>query len=212
MHWTTRLMVFPRNVGFGRCYLVSTRHEILSNIDRNAKPNLNSAAAPKKPTWNKPRESTDPIPVLLLSLESQTVVFQPFDFHLRKFKKFIIEKFYFHKHAATFNLTLAQVERIIGQARIRTDFHRFTEIDRIFDNQYIFNNKKVFQVEIWKMVDSPCLIWKLDEIIRRVRRMELTNIQKPRKGDFRAGVKIHKNSRRSRSFRSISLYYFPRQF
>ena len=34
-HWTRRLMVFPRNAGFGRCYLVSTRHEILSNIDRN---------------------------------------------------------------------------------------------------------------------------------------------------------------------------------
>ena len=88
-------MVFPRNVGFGRCYLVSTRHEILSNIDRNAKPNRNSAAAPKKPKWNKSRESTDPIPVLLLSLQSQTVVFQPFDFHQRKFKRFIIEKFYF---------------------------------------------------------------------------------------------------------------------
>ena len=42
-------MVFPRNVGFGRCYLVSTRHEILSKIDRKAKPNRNSAAAPKKP-------------------------------------------------------------------------------------------------------------------------------------------------------------------
>ena len=35
MHWTTRLMVFPRNPGFGRCYLVSKRHKILSNIDRN---------------------------------------------------------------------------------------------------------------------------------------------------------------------------------
>ena len=35
LHWTTRLMVFPRNAGLGRCYLVSTRHEILSNIDRN---------------------------------------------------------------------------------------------------------------------------------------------------------------------------------
>ena len=35
LHWTTWLMVFPRNAGFGRCYLVSTRHEILSNIDRN---------------------------------------------------------------------------------------------------------------------------------------------------------------------------------
>ena len=96
LHWTTWLMVFPRNAGFGRCYLVSTRHEILSNIDRNAKPNRNSAAAPKKPTWNKSRESTDPIPVLLPSLQSQTVVFQPFDFHQRKFKKFIIETFYFH--------------------------------------------------------------------------------------------------------------------
>ena len=212
LHWTTRLMVFPRNVGFGRCYLVSTRHEILSNIDRNAKPNLNSAAAPKKPTWNKPRESTDPIPVLLLSLESQTVVFQPFDFHLRKFKKFIIEKFYFHKKAATFNLTLAQVERIIGLARIRTDFHRFTEIGRIFDNQYIFNNKKVFQVEIWKMVDSPCLIWKLDEIIRRVRRMELTNIEKPRKGDFRAGVKIHKNRGEARVSAVLACIIFPDNF
>ena len=34
----TWLMVVPRNLaeaGFGRCYLVSTHHEILSNIDRN---------------------------------------------------------------------------------------------------------------------------------------------------------------------------------
>ena len=54
---------------------------ILSNINRNAKPNRTSAEAPKKPKWNKSRESTDPIPVLLLSLESQTIVFQPFDFH-----------------------------------------------------------------------------------------------------------------------------------
>ena len=129
-------MVFPRNVGFGGCYLVSTRHEILSNIDRNAKPNRNSAAAPKKPIWNKSRESTDPIPVLLPSLQSQTVVFQHFDFHQRKFKKFIIEKFYFHNHAPTFNQTLqAQVERTIAQAWILTDFHRFTEIGRIFYNK-----------------------------------------------------------------------------
>ena len=45
----------------------------------------------------------------------------------------------------------------------------------------------------------------LDEIIHRfarlhLRRMELANIQKPRKGDFRAGVKIHKNSRESKNF------------
>ena len=34
----TWLMVVPGNLaeaGFSRCYLVSTRHEILSNIDRN---------------------------------------------------------------------------------------------------------------------------------------------------------------------------------
>ena len=36
------------------------------------------------------------MPVLLLSFEPQTVVFQLFDFHLRKVKKFIIKKFYFH--------------------------------------------------------------------------------------------------------------------
>ena len=35
-------MVFPRNAGFGRSYLVSTRREILFNIDRNAKPHRNS--------------------------------------------------------------------------------------------------------------------------------------------------------------------------
>ena len=81
LHWTTRLMSFRETLG-----LVSTRHEILSNIDRNAKPNRNSAAAPRTPKWNKSRESTDPIPGLLLSLQSQTVVFQPFDFHVRKFK------------------------------------------------------------------------------------------------------------------------------
>ena len=159
-------MVFPRNAGFGRCYLVSTRHEILSNIDRNAKPNRNSAAAPKKPKWNKSRESTDPTPVLLLSLQSQTVVLQPFDFDQRKSKKFIIEKLYFHNHAPTFNQTLqAQVERTIGQAWIRTDFHPFTEISRIFHNKYFFNNKIASQVEIWKMMDLPYLVstttWKL---------------------------------------------------
>ena len=35
LHWTTRLMVFARKAGRGRCYLVSTSQEILSNIDRN---------------------------------------------------------------------------------------------------------------------------------------------------------------------------------
>ena len=97
-HWTTRLMVFPRNAIFGRCYLGSTRHEILSNIDRNLtgtrqrlRKNLNT---------NKSRESTNPIPVLLLSLESQTltVVFELFDFQQRKFNE---KRFYFHNHMPT---------------------------------------------------------------------------------------------------------------
>ena len=58
---------------------------------------------------------------MLLSLETQTVVFQLFDFHLRKFKKFIIKKFYFHNLVQTFNLTLASwrfTKRTVGQARI----------------------------------------------------------------------------------------------
>ena len=43
-----------------------------------------------------------------------------------------------------------QLGRGIGQARIHTGFHRFTEIGRIFHNKYIFSNKNAFQVEIWK--------------------------------------------------------------
>ena len=35
--------------------------------------------------------------------------------------------------------------------------------------------------------------------------MEPANIQNPRKGDLRAGVEIHKNSRESKNFRSIIL-------
>ena len=65
-------MVFPRNAGFGRCYLVSTRHEILSNIDRN----LTGTRLRLRKNRNKINpESANPIPVLLLSFESQTVVF-----------------------------------------------------------------------------------------------------------------------------------------
>ena len=94
LHWTTQLMVFPRNAIFGPCYLVSTRHEILSNIDRNL--TGTRLRLRKKLNTNKSRESTNPIPALLLSLESQTltVVFQLFDFHLWKFKKFIMKKGY----------------------------------------------------------------------------------------------------------------------
>ena len=170
MHWTTRLMVFPRNAGFGRCYLVSTRHEIPYNIDWN----LTGTRLRLRKNRNKINpESANPIPVLLLSFESQTVVFQLFDFHLRKFKKFIIKKFYFHnqtcQHSTWQWLVVGDSPRGqlgpgIGQARIHTVLHRFTEIGRIF-HKYIFSNKNAFQVEIWKMLDSPCLIsttiWKL---------------------------------------------------
>ena len=65
-------MVFPRNAGFGRCYLVSTRHEIPYNIDRN----LTGTRLRLRKNRNKINpESANPIPVLLLSFESQTVVF-----------------------------------------------------------------------------------------------------------------------------------------
>ena len=129
-------MVFPRKAGFGRCYLVLTRHEILSNINRNL--TGTQLRLRKNRNQDKSRESANPIPVLLLSFESQTVVFQLFDFHLRKFQKFII--------------------RTIGQARIHTGCHRFTEIGRIFHNKYILSNKNNFQFEIWKMLDSPRII------------------------------------------------------
>ena len=48
----------------------------------------------------------------------------------------------------------------------------------------------------------------LDEIIRRFarlhpKRMELADVQNPRKGNFRAGVKIHKNSWENKNFRNI---------
>ena len=41
LHWTTWLMVFPRNAGFGRFYIVSTRHKILGAFDST-----------KIPVWN----------------------------------------------------------------------------------------------------------------------------------------------------------------
>ena len=34
LHWTTRLMVFARKAGLGRCYLVSTRREIPGIVNR----------------------------------------------------------------------------------------------------------------------------------------------------------------------------------
>ena len=62
---------------------------------------------------------------------------------------------------------------------------------------------KAFQVEILKMLDSPCHLnmeIDLDEIIRRfarlhlrdLRRMELTNIQTPKKGGLAPELKSEK--------------------
>ena len=150
LHWTTWLMVFPRNAGFGRCYLVSTRHEILSNIDRN----LTGTRLRLRKNRNKINPARVRIPFQLyccrLSLKQQKVLLSQSD-------------------APTFNLTKAScwrfTKRTIAQARIHTGFHPFTEIGRIFHNKYIFSNKNAFQVEIWKMLDSPCLtsttIWEL---------------------------------------------------
>ena len=53
--------------------------------------------------------------------------------------------------ANRFNLTMASCwrfsKRTIGQARIHTGFHPFTEIDRIFHNKYIFSDRNAFQVQ-----------------------------------------------------------------
>ena len=127
-------MVFPRNAGFGRYYLVSTRHEILSNIDRyltgtllrlRKKRNKINPARVRIPSW---------FYCCHLSLK------QLFDCNLTKFKKFIIKKLYFHnqtcQHSTWQRLVVGDSPRGqlgpgIGQARIHTSFHRFTEIGRI---------------------------------------------------------------------------------
>ena len=92
------------------------------------------------PNFGGLQPPSPPRPVRLCSFESQTVVFKLFDFHLRKFKKFIIKKFYFHnqtcQHSTWQWLVVGDSPRGqlgpgIGQARIHTGFHRFTEIGRI---------------------------------------------------------------------------------
>ena len=82
-------MVFPRKVGFGPCYLVSKRHEILSNIDRNAKPTGTRLWLQK----NLNEMNTARAQILSLAV---SVVFQLFDFQLSMFlevqsKKVILE-------------------------------------------------------------------------------------------------------------------------
>ena len=115
----------------------------------------------------------------------------------------------------TFNLTLASgwrfTKRTIGQARIQTGFHRFTEIGRIFNDKYIFNNKKAFQVEIWNVgLALPHIhsatIWKLTLMkwFADLQGFMRGTGQYPETQERRfqgAGVKIHKNSRGSKSFR-----------
>ena len=54
---------------------VPIRNRILTLIPLYRKPNRSSAAATKIPKWNKSCENANLIPVLLLSFESQTVVF-----------------------------------------------------------------------------------------------------------------------------------------
>ena len=63
----------------------------------------------------------------------------------------------------------------VSQAQIHTGFHRFTEIGQVCHNKYIFNNnRRTFQVEIWKMVCTNVFFFQLSGIR-----------QKPGKGNFR---------------------------
>ena len=49
------------------------------------------------------------------------------------------------------------------QVRIRTGFHRFTEIGQIFHNKHTFNNNKTSKVEIWKMVWTNVFFFAVSE-------------------------------------------------
>ena len=127
--------------------------------------------------------------------------FPAFDFHLRKFKKFIIKKVYFQnqtcQHSTWQWLVVedsprGQLGPGFGQARIHTGFHRFTEIGRIFHNKYIFSNKNA---EIFKLKSGKCwtllasyplqyiktdlreIIWGFARLHLRI--IELASIQNP---------------------------------
>ena len=163
-------MVFPRNAGLGRCYLLSTRHEILSNIDWNL--TGTRLRLWKKPKWNKSRESANPsfIAVIWVSNSSLPAFrLSPKNVSEVHDTKVLLSQ----SDVPTFNLTMAScwrfTKRTIGPGNwAGTNPHRFPpsyRIGTIFHNKYIFSNKNAFQVEIWKMLDSPCLIsttkWKL---------------------------------------------------
>ena len=166
--------------------------------------------------------SANIIPVLLLSFESQTIVFQLFDFHLRKFKKFIIKKFYFRNQTcqhSTWQWLVVGEDNWAGSDPHR--FPLFTEIGRIFHHKYISLVIKMLSKlksgKCWTRLASYPLQhgnWSdLDECRfarLHLRRMELANIQNPRKGDFRAGVT--ENPQKFPGEQEFPQYYFPRQF
>ena len=52
---------------------------------------------------------------------------------------------------------LGAILRWSVQAQIHTDFHRFTKIGQIFDNKYIFNNKKLS--ELYSDLSPSCTNW-----------------------------------------------------
>ena len=182
-------MVFQRNAGFGRCYLVSTRYEILSNIDRNL---TGTRLRLRKTEINKCRESANPIPVLLLSFESQTVVFQLFDFHLRKFKKFIIKKFFFNnqtcQHSTWQWLVVGDSPR--GQLGRHGSTPVSTLLSKLVGFFIIKMLSKLKSGKCWTRLGSYLqqygnwLWWNNPPICNglHLRRMELANIQNPRKG------------------------------
>ena len=59
---------------------------------------------------------------------------------------------------------LCDRKRVKPQARIHTDFHRFTEIGQIFHKKLIFNNNRTFQFETWKMVWTNVFFFQFLEI------------------------------------------------
>ena len=84
---------------------------------------------------------TNPIPILLLSFVSQTVVFKLFDFQLRMFKKFIIKTFTFHNHVPTFKRWhwLDVGDSVSGHL----DRHRSAPVSSVLGNSiwlFIINN------------------------------------------------------------------------
>ena len=156
-------------------------------------------------------------------IESQTVAFQLFDFYLGKFKKLIIKKFYFHNQTCqnySDNGKLMEIHQEDNWAG--TDLHRFPPSFRFFITNIFLVTKlfsKLKSGKCWTRFASYPLQygnwpwWNNPPICKAslicMRRMELANVQNPRKGDFRVGVKIHQNSRESKNFRSIT---FPDNF